>query len=176
VAPAVLDTLVEALGGDAARLANEIEKLSLFTGGQRPVTEQDIAMLSPDARESTIFLLVNALSRGDRLTSLDILETLVRDGEYLPLALTFLAAQFRFALTAREEGLRTPQQIQGHFSKIGVAMWSSRAQQVQQTLAAFDRKRLELAIAAVYQADKGFRDRSPDDRIVMEKLIFALTR
>lgn len=173
--PAALDALVESLGADAARISTEIEKLALYTGGNRKVTEEDIQAMSPDARATTIFALVNALSRGDRAQSLDLLETLVRDGEYLPLALTFLATQFRLALTAKEEGLRTQQQLQGHFAKLGVAMWPSRAQQVMETMGAFSRGRLELAIGKIYEADKALRDRAADDRIVIEDVVLALT-
>ncbi|MCC6368975.1 MAG: DNA polymerase III subunit delta [Bryobacterales bacterium] len=174
--PAALETLVESLGNDAARLASEIEKLSLFTGGKRAVTEEDVLRMAPDARSTTIFALVNALSQGNRAVSLDLLETLVREGEYLPLAITFLAAQFRFALAAKEEGLRSAQQVQGHFSKLGVAMWPSRAQQVMQTVNTFTRQKLEQAVVELYRADKALRDRSPDDRIVMERLVLALTK
>ncbi|MCC6391221.1 MAG: DNA polymerase III subunit delta [Bryobacterales bacterium] len=174
--PAALETLVESLGNDAARLASEIEKLALFTGGKRAVTEEDILRMAPDARSTTIFALVNALSQGNRAVSLDLLETLVREGEYLPLAITFLAAQFRFALAAKEEGLRSAQQVQGHFSKLGVAMWPSRAQQVMQTVNTFTRQKLEQAVVELYRADKALRDRSPDDRIVMERLVLALTK
>ena len=174
--PGALESLCEALGNDAARIASELEKLALFLGGTRPVRIEDIAALSPDARETTIGTLVSAISRGDRRASLDLLETLVRAGEYLPLALSFLSTQFRLALAARDEGIRTQQQLQGHFAKLGINMWSSRLQQVLQTLQAFDKARLEEAIALIYQADKAFRDRSPDDRIVMENLVLRLTR
>ena len=46
------------------------------------------------------------------------------------LALAFLSTQFRMALVAREAGLKSSQQIQGHFSRMGVPMWGSRADQI----------------------------------------------
>ena len=49
--------------------------------------------LVPDARATNIFALVNAMGRRDRARSLEILDTLTREGEYLPLALAFLSAQ-----------------------------------------------------------------------------------
>lgn len=174
--PALLETLVDALGSDAERIGTEIAKLAAFSGGTRDVTEADVLALAPDARTTTIFALVAALGRGDRTASLNTLHTLIRDGEYLPLALTFLGAQFRFALAAKEEGLKTPQAIQAHFSKTGVPMWPSRAQQIMQTLGAFSKGQLEKAIVKIYHADKAFRDRSPDDRLVMEELVLSLTR
>jgi DNA polymerase-3 subunit delta len=118
---------------------------------------------------------VNALGRRDRARALGILETLTREGEYLPLALAFLSTQFRMALVAREAGLKSSQQIQGHFTRMGVAMWGSRAEQVSQTVNKFSLPQLERAMVLIYKADKGLRDARPDDRIVMEQFIHALS-
>ena len=170
-----LDLLVEALGADIARIAVEIEKLALFAG-DRAVDVDDIAALVPDARASTIFALVNALGRRDRGRALEVLDTLSRKGESLPLALAFLSTQFRTALAAREAGLKSAQQIQSHFTRAGVPMWSSRAEQVSQTATKFSKAQLERAIGLIYAADKGMRDARPDDRVVMEDFIVQLVR
>ena len=53
---AELALLLEATGGDASRIAIEIEKLRLFAGTARKVTAGDIAALVPDAQSSTIFV------------------------------------------------------------------------------------------------------------------------
>lgn len=172
--PAALDLLVEALGADMARIAVEIEKLGLYAGN-RTVGVDEIAALVPDARATTIFALVNALGRRDRTKSLEILDTLTKEGEYLPLALAFLSTQFRMALVAREAGLKSSQQIQGHFSRIGVPMWGSRAEQVYQTVSKFSKAQLENALKLIFQADRGLRDARPDDRIVMERFVLELT-
>jgi DNA polymerase-3 subunit delta len=168
--------LVESLAGDAARIANEIEKLRLYAGTNRKVTSDDILNLVPNAQASTIFALVAALGRGDRKRSLDSLDTLLREGEYLPLALTFLATQFRLAMVAQEAGLRTSQQIQSHFTKQGIRIWRDRADQIYQTVTAFPKEKLALAIEKVYGADRALRDTRPDDRVVMEEFVFSLTR
>jgi DNA polymerase-3 subunit delta len=80
--------LVDSLGADAGRIANEIEKLRLYAG-PRKITADDIQRLVPNAQASNIFALVAALGRGDRKRSLLSLDTLMREGEYLPLALTW---------------------------------------------------------------------------------------
>ncbi len=168
--------LVEALAGDAGRIAVEIEKLALYAGRERKITADDIALLVPNARESTVFTLAAALGRSDRKRSLDSLDTLLREGEYLPLALTFLATQFRLAMVAQEANLRGAQQIQTYFTRQGIRMWRDRADQVSQTVAAFSREKLQTAIEKVYWADKALRDTRPDDRVVMETLVLNLTR
>jgi DNA polymerase-3 subunit delta len=175
ISAGAIDLLVEALGADASRIAVEMEKLRLFAGTSREVTEDDISRMVPDARATTIFALVAAVGKSDRRRSLDILNTLVREGEYLPLALSFLATQFRYALASKEAGLRGAGQIQAHFTKQGVAMWRSRAEQIDETARAFSMPRLREAIERIFAADRALRDARPDDRIVVEDLILTLT-
>jgi DNA polymerase III subunit delta len=172
IAPAALELLIESLGADVSRLATEIEKLALYG---KSITEDDITALVPDARETTVFVLVNALGRRDRTKALSVLDTLCRDGEYLPLALSFLSTQFRTALIAKEAGLKTSQQIQGHFSKQGIPMWGSRAEQVAQTMGKFSKEQLERGMKLIFEADRALRSPRPDDRIVMESFVAALT-
>ena len=76
----------------------------------------------------------------------------------MPLALTFLATQFRMALAAREAGLRGAGQIQAHFNKLGARIWPERARQIEQTMEAFPKERLALAVEKVFEADRGLRD------------------
>ena len=175
VEPSALELLVEALGADVARSEVEIEKLRLYAGADRPITVDDVPALVPDARATTIFALVAALGRRDRARALETLDTLSREGEYLPLALAFLSTQFRLALVARDAGLRSPQQIQGHFSRLGIPMWGGRAEQVYQTLSKFSGAQLARAMNLIYEADKGLRNARPDDRIVMEEFVLRLT-
>jgi DNA polymerase-3 subunit delta len=175
IRPAEIGLLVDALGADAARIASELEKLSVFAGSSREITPADISELVPNAHENTIFELVSALGAGNRSRSLAVLDTLVREGEYLPLALTFLGTQLRMALVAREAGLRSAYDIQSHFTRIGIRIWRDRAEQVRQTLAAFPNEKLERALRRVAATDRGLRDFNPDDRLVMEELILSLT-
>lgn len=175
IGAAELEFLVESLDGAASRIAMEIEKLRLFDTAGRPITTSDLMLLIPDAHSSSIFNLVEALGRRDRRAALEILENLVREAEYLPLALSFLEGQFRFALMAKETGLATAGQIQNHFSRQGPPMFRARAEQILATASKFTSRQLARAISATFEADTGFRDARPDDRIIMERLIFSLT-
>ncbi|MBM3774256.1 MAG: DNA polymerase III subunit delta [Acidobacteria bacterium] len=167
LSPDALELLVEAAGADAACIQVEIEKLSLYG---KQIGREQVEALVPDARASSIFSLVNALGRRDRAAALDVLDTLCRDSQYLPLALSFLSTQLRTALVAQEAGLRSPRQVQEHFHT-----WPSRAEQVYQTAARFSKQQLVRALGRIFETDRGLRDARPDDRVVMEKMIFELT-
>jgi hypothetical protein len=54
-------------------------------------------------------------------------------------------------------------------------MWPERARQIEQTVGAFSKTKLERAVGKLFAADHALRDARPDDRIVMEELILALT-
>ncbi|HYZ85237.1 MAG TPA: DNA polymerase III subunit delta [Bryobacteraceae bacterium] len=169
-----IDLLLEVLGSDALRIRNELEKLSLLTGTERAVTKDDIVAMVPDARATSIFALVNAIGRKDREAALEALDLLVRDGEYLALALTFLGTQFRMALAAKEAGLTNPNAVQSHFTKLGTQMWRSRAEQVSQTASAFTLPKLRSAVQKIHDTDRALRDARPDDRTVLERLVIEL--
>ena len=168
---AAAEALVEALAAGCGRIAIEIEKLSLYG---KPITADDLPLLVPDARQSTIFALVNALGRRDRARSLETLDALVREGEYLPLALTFLATQFRMALVAKEANLRGASQVQGHFQRAGVQMWGSRAEQVSATAGKFSKEQLERGLKLIFETDRDLRSARPDDRTVVENFVIRL--
>jgi len=169
--PAAAEALVEALAADVGRIAVELEKLQLYG---KPITAESLPLLVPDARQSTIFALVNALGRRDRARSLDALDSLVREGEYLPLALTFLAGQFRMALVAKESNLKGSSQVQSYFQRAGVPMWGSRAEQIALTASKFSKAQLERGLTLIFDADRDLRSARPDDRTVVEQFVVRL--
>jgi DNA polymerase-3 subunit delta len=173
IGSAELGLLVEATGGSAGLVATEIEKLALYSGPGETVTAADIRNLVPNAQSATIFALVGAVARNDRASSLELVDTLVRDGAYLPLALQFLASQLRQALVAREAGLRSAMQIQSHFQKLGVAMWPSRAEEILRTMTALPESQMRNALKKIADADRMLRDIRPDDKIIMEQFVMA---
>ncbi len=175
LAGAELAALLDAVAGDANLLASEMEKLSLFLGSESSVTLEDLRNLVPNAAQTTIFALVNALGRGDRGGALRSLDILVREGEYLPLALTFLNTQFRLALAAKEAKVNSSQQAQAFFSRLGVRIWRERAEQVMMTASALTKERLAKALIMIYETDKKFREGYRNDQLIMETLVLGLT-
>jgi DNA polymerase III subunit delta len=174
--PGALDLLAESTAGDPARLASELDKMSLFFGGQGgTVRAEEIRALVPNSSEATIFALVDALAHRDRADSLELLDRLVREGEYLPLALTFLGGIFRLALVAREQNLRSAKDVMNHFKGSGAPMWYSRAEQIYTTSTRFSKGKLEEGIDLAFQADRALKSTRPDDRVVMEEFVLRLT-
>jgi DNA polymerase-3 subunit delta len=169
-----LAELVEMLGADMSRLENELQKLQLYAEG-RPVTRADIETLVPEARQSGVFELTDALARKQRDRALRIVDTLNESGAYWPMQVTLLAGLFRQALAVKESGARSAKQAMDALASSGIRTWFSRAQQLVETAQQFSRAELENALEALYEADKALRSPRPDDRLVMETLLLKLT-
>ena len=175
VAAELLAELVEMLGNDMARLSADLEKLALYLGSRRAVTRQDLEVLIPEARQSGVFELTDALARKDRSQALKLVDTLAKTGEYWPLQLSMLARLFRQALAAKEQGARAVPQITRLFQAQGAPMWPARARQILDVGQKFSRLELERALIALFHADRDLRRERPSDRIIIEQLVVEMT-
>jgi DNA polymerase-3 subunit delta len=175
VAPDLLAELVEMLGNNMARLSADLEKLALYLGGGRAVTQQDLEVLIPEARQSGVFELTDALAGKDRSRALHLIDTLAKTGEYWPLQLSMLARLFRQALAAKEQGARAVPQITRLFQSQGAPMWPARARQILEVGQKFSRLELERALIALFHADRDLRRERPNDRIIIEQLVVEMT-
>jgi len=176
IAESLLAELVEALGHDVARVANEIDKLAVYSAGTREITRQELAALVPEARTSGLFELTDALGAKDRPRALEILDTLTRREVYLPLQVNFLAALFRSALAVKESGARNPAEVSRVFARLGLPIWPARARQASETANRFSRRQIEEALRLLFEADRDLRRERPEDRIIMERLVWGMTR
>jgi DNA polymerase-3 subunit delta len=98
---------------DLYQLTQEIQKLVAYTDGQRPITEADIQLLTPRARQANIFHMVDALGRRDGRSAAEIYHRLLETGDH-PLALLgMITRQFRLMIQVKELApeLGTPRAI-----------------------------------------------------------------
>ena len=146
--------------GRDAHLARRSRSCGFIAGRASGSASRNWRALVPDSSVSTIFVLVDALGRRDRLRALELLDTLVRQGEYMPLALSFLATLLRLALAAKERGLRSPQQIQQELSRPGRPIWRSKAEQIHQTATVFSKGQLETDAEADLRRPTGLARRA----------------
>jgi len=170
-----LADLVEMLGSDMARLANDLEKLALYAGGEREITAAEIEVLVPEARQRGAFEFSDALARKDRQRALEVLGTLAHSGEHWPMQISLVAGLFRQALAAKEERARSVQDVMRVFNKHGIRIWPARAKQITEIARQFSQAELERAVGSMFEADRDLRQERPDDRVIMEQLVVNLT-
>lgn len=99
--PALI-VLADLVGTNLRMLATELGKLAVYADG-RPITAEDVRLLTPEAREESIFELVDAMVEGRAPEALRMLRTMLDDGTETPLGiLVRVARQLRLLVRATE--------------------------------------------------------------------------
>lgn len=102
--PRAAHALATVTGADLRAAENEIIKLVSYTGGERPITEADVALLTPYVAEANIFNMVDAIASGQGEAALRLMHQIIdanpRDGAFGLYGM--IIRQFRLLLIAKE--------------------------------------------------------------------------
>ena len=101
IEPLAATTLSEAVGSDLWQPSNEIDKLIAYAGGHA-VTSADVELLVTKNITSNIFVMVDALARGDKKTALIELENLLLSGEPPLKILAMVNYQYRLIAQVKD--------------------------------------------------------------------------
>ena len=102
IEPQAVEALAAHVGSDLRTLAGELEKLARYAGA-RAVSAADVALLTPEAQETSIFNLVDAVVEGRTGQALVMLRRMLAEGGEEPLRVqAMLARQVRNLVRASE--------------------------------------------------------------------------
>ena len=176
--PEAARALADALSSDMLAIANEWEKLLLFTTGRAAVTHADVETVVLGAKQRSLYELTDAISRRDRALALALLDGLLNasdGGEDSAIGhLYMLARTFRQMLVILEKHVRDSR-----------AIWSALWQGFRPPAFAADdiirqarrygsRADLVRAIQLVARADGELRSNPVEKKLVLERLVLAL--
>lgn len=177
--------LVEHVGADLQRLANEIEKLSEYMSRDRVDASEAIELLAAGGRERRAFELTDAIVRQDTETALHRLEALLTIGEgsgpVAPLRiLGSLAWQVRRVWLVRDslhKGL-PDNETYNRVSKSTVrrlSRWHLRQlAELKETAERFSETDLMRVLRRLLQADAELKGEGTSDRRTLEALVIDL--
>jgi DNA polymerase-3 subunit delta len=163
--------LVELVGSDLQTLASELEKVTLFAGKEKNISNNTIENLVRTSRQHGIFELIGAVGRRDRKAALSSLANLLSTGEHPLAVVAMMARHCRQVLIAKEyilEGrnareiasvAQIPQFILEQFLRQARAVDFFAIQEMYVRLADIDRK---------------LKTSAGDGRMLLEHLICAL--
>ncbi|HSJ04962.1 MAG TPA: DNA polymerase III subunit delta [Verrucomicrobium sp.] len=114
-----LEMLVQLAGEDTRQLDSEVEKLSLYTDGRR-VTVDDVRLLVPLNRAGVVFELGNALGKRDLRRALELVRTLIYQGQNaIGILLAAVVPRVRNLLLAADLMQRHPRLPRNGYSAFG---------------------------------------------------------
>ncbi|MBI4267057.1 MAG: DNA polymerase III subunit delta [Chloroflexi bacterium] len=101
VSPNAVSLLVRFVGGNLWIMANEIDKLRLFTGGRR-IEEKDVRAMVSDAQQANVFAMVDAMLEARAEVAGPLLQKLLQWGAAPNYLLVMLARQAQLIVRAKD--------------------------------------------------------------------------
>ena len=167
IEPAAVKALAETVGGDLSVIAGELDKLAVYRGGQ-PVRQEDVEELVSYAKESNIFVVVDAMIEGRLDAAVGMVHQLLRLGRTPGYILTMVARQVRLLILAKElRAQRVPADEQGR--RLGLYGYPLRKTLEQERL--FTAERLVQIHRKLLEADLQIKTTVADEGMVMDVLI-----
>jgi DNA polymerase-3 subunit delta len=172
IEPQALEALAAHVGSDLRTLAGELEKLMRYASG-RAVTVADVELLTPEAQETSIFNLVDAVVEGRTGQALVMLRRMLAHGSEEPLRVqAMIARQVRNLVRTRaliEEG--APQ------GAIGEATGVTGDYPLRKLLGqarATSTPAVEAALRAIERSDHAVKTGETGDELALELLVIRL--
>jgi DNA polymerase-3 subunit delta len=172
--------LADALGADMMLIASEWNKLLLYAGEKQHVTLGDVETMVLAAKQRSLYELTDAISAKDTPRALKLLAGLLNasdGGEDSAIGhLYMLARTFRQMLVILEKNVRDPRAIWQALWQ-GFRMPPFAAEDlIRQARRYKSSREITRALRLIARADLELRSRPADKRLVLERLVFDLTK
>ena len=104
IEPAAAVALASVTGSDLRRADNELVKLVSYVDGERPITEADVALLTPYVAEANVFDMVDAIATGNGRVAISLMHSVLEQDPSDPgfRLYSLIVRQFRLLLLVRE--------------------------------------------------------------------------
>lgn len=140
----VASDLARFIGADLRLIHSELLKLMTYAG-ERPITREDVRLLTPYAQNANIFAMVDALGNRQTAQAFRLLSQLRNEGAHPLYLLTMIVRQFRILLQVKElaaEGQRQDAiagQLRLNPFVVKKALTQARRYSLMQLLSIYDR-------------------------------------
>lgn len=102
IEPAAAELLSFLIGNNLQELSSQIEKLVVYAGSRPRITLDDVRTIASSTKAFTVFELARYLGVRDMQNALRCLDTLLRNGEEIPMMIGALTRHFRQLWRVRE--------------------------------------------------------------------------
>ncbi len=163
--------LASLCAADWQRTENEIEKLLLYVHGSRPISTEDVRELVDDARQTSIFDLVDAVGLRRRDAARLLMHKLVTEGAAPPYLIAMITRQIRTMLKIKAllqrkvspDKIASRLRLHPYVAKKGVGQARN-----------FSGGQLRRAIASLFRVDLAIKTGEVEPVMALDLLIDAL--
>jgi DNA polymerase-3 subunit delta len=163
--------LAELAGPELGRLSQALEQLSLYTGGTRAITVDDVEDLVAETRQRNVFELTKAIGAGDVPRALFLLANMLRNREPALKIQFMLARQMRQIWRAKE--LTAAGAARGEIAA-AVGMSPYFLDDVLLPARRMTHGALARAFDRLYEADRALKSSRVDGDLIVSRLVQSL--
>ena len=174
--PRAANALASVTGEDLRRADNELVKLVSYVDGERPITEEDVARLTPYVAEANIFNMVDAMALGQSDKAMTLMHRLLeddpRDDGFGLFAM--IVRQFRLLLIAKEHLMLTGSR-QGLAEALGTRSRFVADKAAEQSRN-FTLEQLESIYRSLQDTDLKMKTGRIEPRLALDLIVAGLSR
>ena len=171
ISSATADKIVDLAGSDLQSLAGELEKLFLFAGKEKQITDAAVEELVQNSRQHGIFELIDAIAVRDRASAMRSVANLLGMGEYPLIIVSMMARHSRQVLIVKEcihRGMRAGEA--GKAAQVPPFMLEKFIRQARE----IDTDTVRKMHTGLSDIDRRLKSSSVDARLLLEVFISAL--
>jgi len=169
----VADHLAEIAGPELGYVHDAVERLSLFVGEGKPITDDAVATMVTRVRSSTVWELLDALAKRQLDKALATLADVVDPREGGLKLLGTVAWSVR-QLVKLDAALRAGQGLEDAAKSAGVPPF--RARDVQATLKSLPRGTLNVWLTLLAEADRALKSSRRPAQAILETMVISMCR
>lgn len=170
VEPQAAAALATIIDNDLRAADNEIAKLATYVNGERPITVEDLKLLTTYAAEPDVFEMVDAIGRRDGQTAIRLMHRLLAQDDPLRL-FGMIVRQFRLLILAREH-LNAGGAPGSLGQAIGVHPFV--AKKLSEQVRAFSMEQLDAIYHHLLDTDLGIKTGKVDGALALDLLIAGI--
>lgn len=177
IASRAANAIAAVVNNDLLRADNELCKLVAYVNGERPINEEDVAVLTPYVPEANIFELVDAIATGDGKRALELIQQSLHDNPRDPGFGLFamIVRQFRLLLMTRDHLDRGGgSQAAAIAEAVGAHRYSAGKLSVQARR--FHIEQLDAILKRLQRYDQDMKTGRIEPRLALDLLVTSLAR
>ncbi len=177
ISPRAAQAIASVVNKDLLRADSELHKLVCYVDGERGISEQDVALLTPYMPEASIFELVDALASGDGERAIQLVHQTLRDKPKDPGFGMYgmIVRQFRLLLMTKDHlDAGGSSQNQAIARAIGAHPYAAGKMATQSR--AFTLEQLERILKHLQRLDQDMKTGRIEVRLALDLLVSSLAR
>lgn len=175
IEPAAAAALASVVATDLRRADNELIKLISYVNGERPITDADVALLTPYVAEASLFEMVDALAEGRANRAAALARRLLDQQEDIFALFGMIIRQFRLLLLTKEHLVSGGSRDRNEIARV-IGAHPFAAEKMSQQSRRFTLQQLEQIYFSLHDYDVKMKTGRIEPELALDLLIMGLAR